>query len=114
MEPEELLRKAYDAFNTRDMDGALALMHADVAWPNAMEGGTVHGHDGIRAYWSRQWSIINPRVEPLSIVREADGLYVVQVHQVVKNLQGVVLTDRIVHHAYRVENGKVASMKIRE
>lgn len=114
MEPEELLSKAYVAFNTRDIDGALALMHADVAWPNAMEGGTVHGHDGIRAYWSRQWSIINPRVEPVSIVREEDGLYVVQVHQVVQDLQGVVLTDRIVHHAYRVEDGKVASMTIRE
>src|SRR5262245_31707429 len=41
MAPEELLRKAYVAFNARDIDGALALMHADVAWPNGMEGGTV-------------------------------------------------------------------------
>jgi SnoaL-like domain len=103
MTPEELLCKAYIAFNARDIDGALALMHSDVAWPNGMEGGTVHGHDGVRAYWSRQWRIINPRVEPLRIVRE-----------VVKDLQGVVLTDRIIHHAYRLENGKVMSMEIRE
>jgi hypothetical protein len=114
MEPEELLGKAYVAFNDRDIDGALALMHADVAWPNAMEGGTVHGHDGVRAYWSRQWRIINPTVEPLNIVQEADGLYVVQVRQVVTDLQGILLTDRIVHHAYSLENGKVTSMAIRE
>jgi ketosteroid isomerase-like protein len=114
MEPEELLREAYIAFNARDIDGALAVMHSDVEWPNGMEGGTVYGHDGVRAYWSGQWSIIDPRVEPLSIVREAEGLYVVQVRQVIKDLHGVLLTDRIIHHAYRLENGKVTSMEIRE
>lgn len=30
---ERLLRRAYDAFNTRDIESALALMHADVDWP---------------------------------------------------------------------------------
>lgn len=114
MEPEELLRKAYVAFNARDIDGALALMHQDVVWPNGMEGGTVYGHDSVRAYWNRQWTLIDPRVEPLGIVREAEGLYVVQVHALVKDLQGAVLSDRIIHHAYRLEGGKVASMEIRE
>ena len=114
MEPEELLRKAYVAFNARDIDGALALMHPDVVWPNGMEGGTVYGHDGVRSYWSRQWTLIDPRVEPLGIVREAEGLYVVRVHALVKDLQGAVLTDRIIHHAYRLEDGKVRSMEIRE
>lgn len=113
MELEELLHEVYVAFNARDIDGALALMHSDVAWPNGLEGGTVHGHDGVRAYWSCQWSTINPRVEPVSIVREADGLYVAEVHQVVRDLQGIVLTDRIVHHAYRLKNCKVTSMEIR-
>jgi hypothetical protein len=114
VEPKELLHKAYAAFNGRDIDAALALMNEDVAWPNGMEGGTIHGHAGVRAYWIRQWSIINPRVEPLSIVQEAEGLYVVKVHQVVKDLQGAILTDRIIHHAYRFQGGKIASMEIRE
>lgn len=114
MEPEELLKKAYVAFNARDIDGALALMHPDVVWPNGMEGGTVYGHDAVHAYWSRQWTLIDPRVEPLSIVREAEDLYVVQVHALVKDLQGAVLSDRIIHHAYRLESGKVTSMEIRE
>ena len=73
MKLEELLRKAYVAFNARDIDAALALMHADVAWPNGLKGGTVHGHGSVRAYWTRQWSIINPHVEPVSIRSEAEG-----------------------------------------
>ena len=45
----ELLKKAYSAFNARDLDGALATMQPDVVWPNGMEGGVVHGHEGVRA-----------------------------------------------------------------
>jgi hypothetical protein len=41
--PEQLLRRAYEAFNARDIDAALALMHLDVDWPNGMEG----GRDGL-------------------------------------------------------------------
>ena len=53
MKPEELLRTAYVAFNNRDIDGALAVMHADVARPNGMEGGTVHGNqDATNAFLS--------------------------------------------------------------
>jgi len=26
-----------------------------VDWPNGMEGGRVHGHAEVRAYWTRQW-----------------------------------------------------------
>jgi ketosteroid isomerase-like protein len=31
---ETLLRRCYEAFNRRDLDGALTLMHRDVTWPN--------------------------------------------------------------------------------
>src|SRR5262245_15993616 len=114
MEPEELLRRTYAAFNARDIDTALAVMHEDVVWPNAMEGGTVRGHDGVRAYWTRQWTMINPHVEPLSIARLRDDLYVVEVRQVVKDLQGATLKEVIVHHAYHFRNGKVTSMEVRD
>ena len=59
--------KAYAAFNVRDIDAVLAVMHADVDWPNGMEGGRVHGHHGVRDYWTRQWGMIDPHVEPMRI-----------------------------------------------
>jgi ketosteroid isomerase-like protein len=45
----ELLRAGYAAFNARDADATLATMTADVTLPNGMEGGSVHGHQAIRA-----------------------------------------------------------------
>ncbi|KAM3099871.1 nuclear transport factor 2 family protein [Phormidesmis sp. 146-12] len=51
---DNLPRKAYQAFNTRDIDTVLSLLHPDVAWANGMEGGYVHGHAEVRDYWNRQ------------------------------------------------------------
>jgi hypothetical protein len=114
MSPEALLTAAYAAFNARDIEAALELMSPDVAWPNGMEGGIVHGHDAVREYWTRQWKIINPRVEPIRIQRQPDGRYAVEVHQVVKELSGVVAADRVLHHIYQLREGLVASMEIKE
>ena len=47
---QELLLRGYTAFNARDIDTILSWMHPDVEWANGMEGGYVHGHDGVRAY----------------------------------------------------------------
>ncbi|MBA3262949.1 MAG: nuclear transport factor 2 family protein [Thermoleophilaceae bacterium] len=48
-DPERLIRAAYRAFNARDLDAAVALMHPDVDWPNAWEGGRVVGRSDVRA-----------------------------------------------------------------
>jgi ketosteroid isomerase-like protein len=114
MDDEELLKYAYAAFNARNVDAALATMHPDVEWPNGMEGGTVHGHQGVRAYWTRQWTLIDPRVEPLSFARTPDGRMDVQVRQVVRDSAGALLVDKVVHHLYRIEAGRVMGMEIRD
>jgi hypothetical protein len=110
----ELLKAAYAAFNARDIDGALATMKPDVAWPNGMEGGTVHGHEGVRAYWTRQWGMIDPHVDPVSFNVDESGRVVIGVHQVVRDLAGKVLMDRMVEHVYTLEDGLIRSMDIRE
>ena len=110
----ELLKRAYAAFNARDLDGALATMNTDVVWPNGMEGGVVHGHQGVREYWTRQWGMINPHVDPVGFSDEESGRIAVSVHQVVKDLSGTVLMDRMVEHVYTLKDGLIQSMDIRE
>jgi hypothetical protein len=110
----ELLRDAYAAFNRRDIAGVLASMSADVDWPNGMEGGHVRGHDEVRAYWTRQWAVLDPYVEPVRIVEGDSGDTVVEVHQVVRDLAGKVLLDRMVQHVYRIRGGLIERMDIRD
>ena len=109
-----ILEKAYAAFNARDIDAVLAAMHADVDWPNGMEGGSVHGHEGVRDYWTRQWRMIDPHVEPLRFEADEDGRTVAHVRQVVRDLNGNVVADGMVQHVYSMQDGLVKSMEIRE
>ena len=111
---EERLRKLYAAFNARDVESCLAGMQPNVEWPNGMEGGTVYGHDGVRAYWTRQWGMIDPLVDPVKIEADGHGRVVVDVHQVIRELDGKILFDRMVEHVYVLEDGLVRGMEIRE
>ncbi|QLE39706.1 nuclear transport factor 2 family protein [Nostoc sp. C052] len=108
----ELLRAAYAAFNERDIDAALALMAADVAWPKAFKGGFVRGSEEVRAYWTEQWSEINPHVEPVSFYSEESGRILVDVHQVVRDLAGAVLADEHVGHRFTLEHGLIQAMEV--
>jgi ketosteroid isomerase-like protein len=110
----ELLESAYDAFNERDLDFLLLLMHPDVDWANGMEGGRIRGHQALREYWTRQWDIIDPIVKPQRFETLPDGRIVVHVHQVVRDLDGAVILDRAVQHIYRLEGAQIISMEIVE
>lgn len=114
MKDHDLLTQAYKAFNTRDLDTTLLLMHPDVDWPNGMEGGRVHGHGGVREYWTRQWGMIDPHVEPRGFAMDEMGRTVVDVHAVVRDLEGNILVDHRVQHVYVIEDGLIRSMEIRE
>lgn len=114
MTASELLTQVYKEFNARNIDAVLAVMHPEVDWPNGMEGGRVHGHAGVRDYWTRQWGMINPRVEPLGFTTDEAGRTVVEVHQVVCDLAGNVVKDAVIEHVYVIENGLIKSMEIRE
>jgi hypothetical protein len=107
---KRVIQQAYSAFNKRDIDGALALMTQDVSWPKASEGGKIVGKEEIRAYWTRQWSEFDPHVEPVAIAEEAGGKLRVRVHQLVKNLEGDVLSDSEVLHVFTMNGGLIAAM----
>jgi hypothetical protein len=107
-----VIEQAYSAFNKRDIDGALALMTQDVSWPKASEGGRVVGKEEVRAYWTRQWREFDPHVEPLAMSDENGGKTRVRVHQLVKSLQGDVLSDSEVLHVFTLNNGLIEALDL--
>src|SRR6266699_1474485 len=111
---QTLLVQAYSAFNHRDIDGALALMSENVSWPKASEGGRVVGKEEIRSYWTRQRKEFDPHVEPLEVIEHESGITEVKVHQLVKSLDGDVLSDNEVWHIYTIANGLIERMDLKE
>ena len=103
---------AYAAFNQRDIDRALSAMHADVEWENGREGGFVHGYDAVRSYWTRQWQVLDPTVEPIAFAEDDTGRTVVTVHQIVRDSTGTLLVDRHLQHVYSLRDGLVSRMEI--
>lgn len=108
----EFLKHLYRRFNARDMDAVLGMMHGDVTWANGMEGGHVYGREGVREYWTRQWAIIDPHVEPVRFASGANGEVVVEAQQIVRDLEGKVLSERLVSHIFRIEDGLVRGFDI--
>ncbi len=112
---EDVLRAAYAAFNARDIEAALELMHPEVDWPNAWEGGRVTGRQAVGEYWTRQFAQISSKVEPERFDREPGGAITVTVHQVVHDAKtGELQADTHVLHRYELEDGLVARMDVLE
>jgi nuclear transport factor 2 (NTF2) superfamily protein len=111
---EQFLRHVYRSFNAREIETVLAAMHQDVTWANGMEGGFVNGKDGVRNYWTRQWSMIDPHVEPVQFSMGPRGETIVRVHQLVRDLNGALLADREVRHIFFMEDGLIKRFEIGE
>lgn len=110
---ETFLRHIYERFNARDMETVLAAMHEEVQWANGMDGGYVYGRDGVCAYWTRQWPLVDPHVEPMAFSRAEDGAVVVEVHQTVRDLSGNLILDRMVGHIFHLEKERIRRFEIR-
>jgi ketosteroid isomerase-like protein len=117
----DALKRMYLSFNARDIEGVLGALTDDVAWANGMDGGHVHGREGVREYWTRQWAMVSPHVDPVSVERAPDGSVVVEVIQSVRDLQGRPLQgqthglrDKTVGHVFWFEEGRVARFDIRD
>ena len=107
------LKGVYERFNARDIEGVLACLHGDVLWADGQDGGHVQGRDGVRRYWTRQWAMIDPHVEPVDFTMGADGEVVVAIRQTVRDLAGKVLADKQVGHVFCLEDGLIKRFDIR-
>jgi ketosteroid isomerase-like protein len=110
----EFIKQLYERFNARDLEALLSSMSEDVVWANGMEGGYIHGRDGVRDYWTRQWAMIDPRVDPIDVRVGSNGEIFVKVQQVVRDLAGQVLANRTVIHVFLVEGIVIKHFEIRD
>lgn len=117
----EIIKRIYHSFNARDIDGVLAVLSDDIAWANGMDGGHVHGREAVRDYWTRQWAVVSPHVEPVAFDDGEDGVVAVEVIQSVFDLNGQPLEgqthglkDKTVTHIFRMEGDKIVRFDIQD
>jgi hypothetical protein len=109
-----LLKSAFAAFNSHEIDALLALMHPDVDWANGMQGGRIRGHQEVREYWTQLWTSVDPQVTPIMFLGgETNPTMVVDIHQVIRDLSGSIIVEQVIQHVYSIRNGLIERMDIR-
>jgi hypothetical protein len=111
-ELEATVLRMYDHFNARYIEQVIALMAADVDWPNALEGTRITGHDAVREYWLGQFAQFDPRVEPVGFEALDDGRVRVRVRQELYELNGDLIGQGEVFHDYSFRDGLIERMDI--
>ncbi|MGK6313129.1 nuclear transport factor 2 family protein [Neorhizobium sp. DT-125] len=117
----QMLKRIYRSFNARDIDGVLVVLSDDVSWANGMDGGHVHGREAVRDYWTRQWAVVRPHVEPVAFEKKEDGAVAVEVIQSVFDLDGQPLEgqthglkDKTVTHIFHIQGDKIVRFDIKD
>ena len=106
-----LLRRAYAAYNQQDADGLVQLVSEDVDWPDG-GGGRLHGRAAVRAYWLDQWTRTRTHDEPLEVADTPDGRVAVRIEQVVRALDGSVISTGRFVHLLQIEGELIARLDI--
>jgi hypothetical protein len=95
------------------MEAVLATMHPDVVWANGLEGGFVHGRDGVRAYWTHQWATMDSHANPIGFSAGEHDTVHVAVHLTARDLDGKLLFDTRGTHVFQIEDGLIKRFDIR-
>lgn len=111
---QQFLQNLYDAFNNREIETIISVMHPNVKWANGVEGGFVYGRDAVREYWTNQYKVIQVQLETLKFEADENNRNVVTTHQIVRDLQGNLLVDTTIQQIFTIENGLISLYEIGE
>lgn len=107
----EAVCRGYDAFNRRDLGGALQLLDPMVEWPDMIEGRTVVGREAVRGYWTRLLELADSHVEP-GVVVEAGRHVVALVDQRVRERGSDAGTEQRIAHLWTFRAGLATRMEV--
>ncbi len=84
----------------------------DVDWPDGDE--RLHGRAAVRNYWSRRWARIHTQDKVAGITDLAPDRAAVRISQVIRDLDGVIVSTGEFEHAYQFKDGGVERMDLRK
>jgi ketosteroid isomerase-like protein len=107
----ELAHRTYDAFNRRDLPAFLGFVDPGVEFVSGsglIEGGSRHGHDGIRVWWDELFSVYPDwMVEVLEVRETADDGLVVSVQGHGHGAASGAPVDTVMWQVVKLRNRKI-------
>jgi ketosteroid isomerase-like protein len=108
-EDEAIVRRTYEAFNARDLEGALRHLSDQVTWSDG-EGGTLHGKAEVRKHWVEQWSTADPTIEVTKCTHTPDTI-LMAVRLRARTPEGAI-EQKDLENIFRVRAGLIDAMRI--
>ena len=106
----EIAQRSWVLVDGRDLDGFLEIVHEDVEFVSLVaeaEGGTFHGHEGVRVWWeSVGESLGTLRYEPKEMRDLGGGAVLTEL--VVSGTIGGVEVPQTMWHAVQVREGRAS------
>lgn len=109
---QDLLSRAFEAYNRRDFPTFSAMLHDEVDWPDQIQGGRLVGVEAMRDHWAANDAVIQVEVTPIIFTPRPNGQVEVRVNQVVRSLAGSLWSDLMVRQLYTLRDGLIARMDI--
>jgi len=110
-ETVELLHRAYDAFNRRDLDAFLALCDPDVEFVSYLmqvEGGDPYrGHDGVRGWWQRLLAVYPDFGGQIEEIQDVGDVTIARVRVHGRGIESDAPMDQTLWHVSAVRQGRV-------
>jgi ketosteroid isomerase-like protein len=98
----ELMHRAYDSFNRRDLDAFLALMDPNIEfipYERALEGGGAYrGHSGVRSWWRDSFSVLPDLRVEAEEVRDLEDKTLVRGRLRGQGAESGALFERVLWH----------------
>jgi ketosteroid isomerase-like protein len=107
----DVVERWYEAYNARDLEQLLELMHEDVdltsAGMSGVEGSSHVGHGGMRRYFADLWETWeDPRVDVEHLL-DRGGLVVMLGSTTGKGRRSGMVVPQVVATVVRVEDGRI-------
>lgn len=109
---EDRIAQLYDAYNGRAFDRCVALMAEDVAWPDEVEDGEVHGRQGVLDYFTRVTAPLRAHYDLISLHTDAEGRVSVLSRQAIASAtDGSLWSSTRVLHRFTLRDGLITRME---
>jgi ketosteroid isomerase-like protein len=111
----DLTRRAYDAFNRRDIDAFLALVDDNVEVNSRLVAieGAYHGRDGVRCWWKDLFDVMpDYRVEVEELIDLGEHVLARTRHHARGKGSGVEVEQRMIFQLWTLRHDKIVEAKM--
>lgn len=100
------------ALNAQDFEAGIALLHPDVDWQDAMNGGRRKGPAAVAAYWTEVYSLITSGTSIIECRLIGDDRIAARMLHSITDKKGKLWSEESMTHLFTFKDGLIVRMDL--